>query len=175
MNTQTENWLNSVTIRPWRESDLPALEWDGEYSDYRLVYRGVFRNSLRGLACPLLAETAADGMIGQVILSERSPSRAYDPYHPVYFLTSFRIKPAFRSHGLGARMLAACANMTLRRGFSEIFLNVAVNNPRAVAFYRRNGFGIVREEEARWSYIDPRGRQHDEHELSYLMRLVVTG
>ena len=44
-------------VRLIKEADLPALEWDGEYTRYRKVYQEVYRNSLRGISLPYVAET----------------------------------------------------------------------------------------------------------------------
>ena len=172
MNPNPE-WLSTVVIRLWRESDLPALEWDGEYSCYRRVYKNVFQNSFRGITRPFVAETAADGIIGQVILTERPPSETYDPNRYTYFLTSFRVKPAFRNRGLGSRMLVVCGETARRHKITSIFLNCSRENSAGKHFYLMNGFSVVREELTSWSYVDPAGVLHNQQELSYLMRRII--
>ena len=37
-----------VKIRFMQESDLPALEWDGEFTHFRLIYESVYRRMKRG-------------------------------------------------------------------------------------------------------------------------------
>ena len=64
-----EDWLSAVTIRLLQEEDLPELEWGGEYSRYRRIYREIYRNSQKGISLPYVAETADDGIIGQVFLT----------------------------------------------------------------------------------------------------------
>ena len=71
-----ENWLDRVNIRLLREEDLPALEWDGEYTRYRKIYQEVYRNLERGISFPYVAETADDGIIGQVFLTRKDPNPA---------------------------------------------------------------------------------------------------
>ena len=44
----TDAWYHTqdgqvFTIRPLQEEDLPALEWDGEYLHFRLLYRSHYK------------------------------------------------------------------------------------------------------------------------------------
>jgi hypothetical protein len=43
-------------IRHGKESDLPALEWEGEYVRYRAVYRSAWEDVRRGERAILVAE-----------------------------------------------------------------------------------------------------------------------
>jgi len=43
-------WLAEATIRPLAEADLPALEWDGEFTHFRRVYARAYERSRRGHA-----------------------------------------------------------------------------------------------------------------------------
>ena len=108
VSPMTENWLKTVNIRMLREEDLPAVEWNGEYKRYRRIYREIYRNSQKGISIPLIAETAADGIVGQVFLSQKEPNPNYGIRTRYFFLSSFRIKPQFRDHGLGSLMLGEC-------------------------------------------------------------------
>ncbi len=47
-----------LVIREARAEDLPALEWEGEYRRYRLVYQRAYAEALRGRRILLVAETA---------------------------------------------------------------------------------------------------------------------
>ena len=71
----------------------------------------------------------------------------------------FRIRPAYRSLGVGTRMINFIENDLRQRGYRLLTLNVAVNNPRARNLYSRLGFVVVAHEPGIWSYLDDEGRR----------------
>ena len=166
----TEKWLDQVTIRLIREEDLPALEWDGEYSRYRKVYQEVYRNFEKGISIPYVAETEENGIIGQVFLTRKDPNPSYSPRSRYFFLSSFRIKREFRDRGLGDRFMDVCFREVRSRKLRDIFLNCSTDNNRARRFYEKHGFRVVRVDEGKWSYINPEGLVVSEHQSAYLMR-----
>lgn len=165
-----EDWLDHVTIRLLREEDLPALEWDGEFTRYRKIYQEVYRNSQRGISLPYVAETAEDGIIGQVFLTMKDPNPSYSQRSRYFFLSSFRIKPDFRDLGLGDRMIRMCFQEVRNHRLRDIFLNCSADNDRARHFYEKHGFRIVRLDEGKWSYVNHEGLVVSEKESAYLMR-----
>ncbi len=164
------DWLDLVTIRLIREADLPELEWDGEYTRYRKVYREVYRNFEKGISLPFVAETTADGIIGQVFLTRKEPNPSYMPRSRYFFISSFRIKPGFRDRGLGSRLLDVCFREVRSHRLRDIFLNCAAANNRARHFYEKHGFRVVRLDEGNWSYVNHEGLVITEHESAYLMK-----
>ena len=166
----TENWLDQVTIRLIRETDLPALEWDGEYIRYRKIYQEIYRNYQKGISLPYVAETSEDGIIGQVFLTRKEPNPAYAGRSRYFFLSSFRIKPEFRDQGLGGRLLDVCFSAVRNYHLRDIFLNCASENNRARWFYEKHGFRVVRIDEGRWSYVNHEGLVVSEKQSAYLMR-----
>jgi hypothetical protein len=59
-------------IRHGKESDLPALEWEGEYARYRAVYRSAWEDVRRGERAILVAEVD-DRIVGQIFIHFTSP------------------------------------------------------------------------------------------------------
>jgi N-acetylglutamate synthase len=57
-----------------------------------------------------------------------------------------RTASACRGRGLAARVLATLAREAMRKGYGQVFLQVAADNAAAQSLYRRAGF------EKRWSY-----------------------
>lgn len=55
-------------------------------------------------------------------------------------LYSLAVDPLARGRGLGACLLAACADEARARGFKELRLEVAEANEGALALYRKAGF-----------------------------------
>lgn len=166
----TENQLDQVRIRLLREEDLPALEWNGEYQRYRKIYREIYRNSKKGISIPFVAETEADGIIGQVFLTQKDPNPAIGMRSRYLFLSSFRVKPEFRDIGLGSRLLDICEREARSRHIREICLNCSADNNRARRFYEKHGFRIIRRDEGNWNYVNDEGYVVTEHQSAFMMK-----
>lgn len=165
-----ENWLKTVNIRLLREEDLPELEWGGEYKRYRRIYREIYRNSQKGLSIPLIAETAAEGIVGQVFLSQKEPNLNYGIRTRYYFLSSFRVRAEFRDHGVGSLLLQECEKQARLHRIRDIYLNCERTNNRARWFYQEHGFKVVRIDEGTWTYVNDEGFVVTEPENAYLMK-----
>jgi len=53
------------------------------------------------------------------------------------------VLPEARRSGLGSRLMAAAEERLRARGCSVVFLETAVDNAAALAFYKRHGYSIV--------------------------------
>ncbi|MGV8048969.1 MAG: GNAT family N-acetyltransferase [Anaerolineaceae bacterium] len=159
----------AIYIRPIRQSDLLALEWDGEYTHFRRLYAEHYANSRAGTTLIWIAETEAHLMVGQMflLLYSKSPEIA-DGIHRAY-LFSFRIKPAFRNQGLGTFMLQFAEDQLLLRGYNSIRLNVARTNPQARNLYERLGYRMIGPDAGVWRYQDHLGAWHTIHEPAWRM------
>lgn len=161
--------LENVTIRRLEKPDLPALEWDGEYTHFRNIFLSLYKRMLNGTAMAWIAELQGTGMIGQIFLQLNCdrPELA-DGWNRAY-MYSFRIKPPYRGLGIGSKMLDIVEEYLLANKFTRMTLNVARDNTDAIRLYRRCGFEIVAEEPGVWSYIDHLGTWHTVHEPSWRM------
>lgn len=164
-----KNWLSQVIIRPLEEQDLPALEWDGEYTHFRRLFMDSFSRQRSGFSVLWVAELPGEGIIGQVfvqLICDR-PELA-DGLNRAY-LYSFRVKAPYRSAGLGARLLAMVENDLQKRQFHSMTLNVAKINQRARQMYERHGFRVIAHEAGCWSYIDHEGNRRQVNEPAWRM------
>ncbi len=158
-----------ILIRPIREADLPALEWEGEYRHFRKLYAEHFEAFRAGTALIYVAETRAGVMIGQIFIQLYSRNKeAADGIHRAY-LFSFRIKPSHRSMGLGTYMLRFVEDQLLMRGYTTIRLNVAQDNTRARALYERCGYQVIGYSSGVWQYQDDQGEWQTMHEPAWKM------
>ncbi len=165
----SEDWLSRVDIRVLEERDLPALEWDGEYAHFRRMFAESFHRQQRGFSVLWVAELPGTGIIGQVFIQLICDRRELaDGLYRAY-LYSFRVKPAYRSAGLGAKMLEKVEADLKKRHFHSLTLNVAKINLRARQMYERHGFHTIAHEPGRWSYIDPEGNRHQVEEPAWRM------
>lgn len=166
--------IEKIKIRKMTREDLPALEWDGEFTHFRNVYMGVYNRIQHGTAEAWVAESPVAGMVGQVFLqldSER-PELA-DGWNRAY-LYSFRVKAPYRNRGLGTKMMAVLETFLLARHYTRLTLNVARDNVHAIRLYKRLGFQIVAEEPGIWSYVDHLGEWHTVEEPSWRMEKRLT-
>lgn len=158
-------WLSRVQVRYLRKRDLRALEWEGQYKHFRRLYANTYRRATKGLAVLWVADLPGVGVIGQAFVQlhlEKRPHLA-DGKQRAY-LHSFRVRPAFRRAGLGAKLLEAAEADLIRRGYSQVNLAVSKSNPDARRLYARYGYQVVGDDPGRWSYQDHRGvwRQVDD-------------
>ena len=163
-------WLSKVTIRVLREPDLNALEWDGEYTHFRRLYRQIFQSTHKGRARMWVADLSGSGVIGQLFVHLDSTRKELADGTGRAYIFGFRVKPAYRGFGLGERMLDIIERDLLNRNYRWVTLNVGRQNQDARRFYERLGYRVVAKEPGRWSYLDDRGCRREVHEPSWRMQ-----
>lgn len=146
-----------VIFRLLLESDLPALEWGGEFAHFRRLYRSTYQRTKNGSVSMFVAEIPGVEVIGQLFLQYvcDRPELADGKFRA--YVYSFRIKPEYRSLGIGAAFMRYIEKHLRQRGNAYITLNVAKENTRGIDFYKRLGFEIVAHEPGEWSYPDQNG------------------
>lgn len=170
---KTGSWINQVVIRPMVETDLPALEWDGEYQHFRRVFADAYQRMRRGLSVLWVAELPEVGLIGQVFIQfVCDRSELADGVERAY-LYSFRVRKKYRGCGLGSRILDVVEDDLRKRGFVFVTLNVARDNPRAQQLYVRRGYRVAAPEPGVWSYPDDKGVWHRVEEPAWRMEKIL--
>lgn len=165
----TARWVQEVEIRSAREEDLPAMEWEGEFTHFRRLYLDAYRRAQRQLSLIWLAVLPDARLVGQVFIQLNSERPEMADGRDRAYLYGFRIRPAFRGQGLGTRMMNFIEDDLRWRGYTRLTLNVAVDNPRARSLYSRLGFVVVAHEPGIWSYIDHLGRRQWVEEPAWRM------
>jgi len=163
------DWLSQVEIRLLVRQDLPALEWDGEYTHFRRLYRDIYQGFCKGKALMWVADLHGVGIIGQVFVHLQSARRELADGVTRAYVYGFRVRSRYRDFGIGTRLLQTIENDLAMRRFSWITLNVARQNVDARRFYERYGFFIVAPEPGRWSYLDEQGRRREVNEPAWRM------
>jgi ribosomal protein S18 acetylase RimI-like enzyme len=154
---QTRLNLEDVVIRKMTQTDLPALEWDGEYTRYRDVYLVEFEHSQIGSSILWVADKPGTGIIGQIFVQLNAERTELANGRTRAYMYAFRIRPPYRGSGLGTRMMAMMEEDLLRRSFCWVTLNVGKTNYSARRLYMRLGYRVVAHEPGRWSYRDEKG------------------
>lgn len=166
---RANHWLDQVIVRQVTESDLPAMEWDGEYTHFRRVYAEAYQRMQRGYTILWVADLPGTGLIGQVFIQLICDRPELADGDERAYLYSFRVRDVFRRQGLGSMMMEVVEEDLRQRGFLHITLNVARDNPRAQQLYLRRGYTVVAPEPGVWSYPDEKGVWHQVEEPAWRM------
>jgi len=135
-----------VHLRPYRASDLDALwqldqvcfEEGISYSRVELSHYIQLKTSFTLIAeAELRNETGRETPVCGFIIAHR---RRGGYGH----ILTIDVDPYFRKHGVGSLLLKAAHERLAKEGCHTVFLETAVNNLSALAFYKKHGYNIVR-------------------------------
>ncbi|MCI0714577.1 MAG: GNAT family N-acetyltransferase [Chloroflexi bacterium] len=165
-----------VQFRIAEESDLEKLEWYGQYTHFRNLFRLTYEGQLRGERLMLLADT--NGFpVGQVfiLLNQRINlwqsvlNRSGNPPQQRGYLYALRVMDHLQGQGIGTRLILEAERLMVENGSSWSTISVAKDNPRAMQLYSRLDYDVYMEDEGRWSYVDHTGKTINVHEPCYMM------
>jgi ribosomal protein S18 acetylase RimI-like enzyme len=158
-----------VIIRYASRQDLPALEWEGEFTHFRHVFSEAYRLKELGEVIMWVAELLEFGLIGQLFIQLYGPNQLQANGSRYAYIYGFRIRPIYRGNGIGTRLLQKAETDLVSRGFERIALNVARDNKPARHLYERLGYQVVAPEPGIWSYLDDQGRRRFVNEPAWRM------
>jgi ribosomal protein S18 acetylase RimI-like enzyme len=160
--------VDRVVIRPIRESDLPALEWDGEYTKFRDVYRHAYDDMLRGQRL-LLVAVDDSAMVGQVFIQLSSSELQFADGATRGYLYSLRVRPGWQGHGIGTRLISAAEAALRQRGFRTAIIAAAKDNEGARRLYERLGYRVFAADPGVWYFTDVNGTRQTVEEPCWVM------
>jgi ribosomal protein S18 acetylase RimI-like enzyme len=149
--------LGSLVIRSASPADLPAMEWGGEYRRYRRVYQQALEDARQGRRLILLAEVEGQ-VVGQIIVQLGTGHPAVDDGAKTGYLHAFRVRPEHRGAGVGSSLMQEAEDQLRQRGFSQVAIAAAKDNPRARQLYERLGFSRIADDPGEWTYTDDQGQ-----------------
>lgn len=158
-----------VVIRPIRETELPALEWDGAYTRYRKVFQQTYEDAVRGQRIMLIAVVSAQ-IVGQVFIQLSSTERRYADGYSRGYLYSLRVRPDWQAHGIGTRLVKAAEASLRARGFNTAVIAAGKENPRARQLYERLGYRTFADDPGVWYFQDVNGVQQSVSEPCWVMQ-----
>jgi len=88
--------MDQVIIRLMRKEDLPALEWEGQYTHYRQVYANEFQRFENGSSVLWVAEIPGGKIIGQVFIQLVCDRAELADGKTRAYLYSFRVRPEYQ-------------------------------------------------------------------------------
>jgi ribosomal protein S18 acetylase RimI-like enzyme len=149
-------------IREATESDLPALEWEGEYRHFRALFRTSLMEARLGQRALLLAEQDRR-LIGQLFVHLGGGVGGTG------YLYAFRVRPEVRNRGIGTRLIEEAELLLRRRGCRRAVISVGKDNPGARRLYERLGYRVCAEDPGQWSFVDDQGETRQVSEPSYVL------
>ncbi len=161
--------IQKVVIRPIREVELAALEWEGAYTHYRKVFQQTYEDAVRGQRVMLVAVMDAQ-IVGQVFIQLSSTERRYADGYSRGYLYSLRVRPDWQERGIGTQLVKS-AEATLRaRGFATAVIAAGKENPRARRLYERLGYRTFADDPGVWYFQDVNGVQQSVNEPCWVMQ-----
>lgn len=162
--------LDLLVLRTITEEDLPDLEWNGEYTHFRRLFRNAYENQCKKNAVLWIAELPGAGIMGQAFVQLIGSRPELADGHLRAYIYSVRVKSPYRNLGIGNQIMKNAEDDLLQRGFSYATLNVGKDNPNAKRFYEQLGYAAIANEHGNWSYLDHRGKRHHVHEPAWRMQ-----
>lgn len=160
--------VDQIVIRSVREAELPALEWEGAFAQYRRVYRQTYEDAVRGQRVMLVA-VGGLRLVGQIFIQLSSTETRYADGYSRGYLYSLRVRPELQGQGLGTRLLST-AEATLRaRGYTTAVIAAGKDNPGAYRLYERLGYRSFADDPGVWYFQDALGAQQVIEEPCWVM------
>jgi GNAT superfamily N-acetyltransferase len=149
--------------------DVPKLEWYGQYTHYRNIFRRAFREQLLGQRVMLVADSN-NFPIGHVFIQFINHDSVDKPKYEQAYLYSLRVMEMFRNYGIGTRLLLEAENIILDRGFHRATIAVSKQNHSARRLYERLGYQVFADDTGSWSYVDHLDHTRYVHEPCWLLQ-----
>lgn len=156
-----------LTYRLARQSDLPLMEWMGEYTHFRKVFQHTFREQQAGRRLMVVADFN-NFPIGQVfILIKNSTSFGVRQRHG--YLYSLRVMQPFQKMGIGTTLIRLAEDIMRSKKLETASIAVAKDNRNALGLYQKLGYQIYAEDEGEWSYTNHENRIVHVHEPCWML------
>jgi ribosomal protein S18 acetylase RimI-like enzyme len=149
--------------------DLPKLEWYGQYTHYRNLFRKAYREQLLGKRVILVADSN-HFPIGHIFIQFIDPD-----WNDIFgkrraYLYSLRVMEMFRGYGIGTRLIQQAEEIMLDRDCDLAMIAVSKENHRARRLYERLNYRVFGDDAGNWSYLDHEGRTRYVHEPCWLLQ-----
>ncbi len=132
--------LADLSVRTFRE----AFESFYATEDFEDFLQGAFnaeklRKELADPACTFLFAELEGEPVGYALVREGPPEPCVQGPDPIELVRIYALQKAV-GKGVGPALMEACIRIAKEKGAKTLWLGVWENNPRALAFYARQGF-----------------------------------
>lgn len=152
-----------LTYRLAVESDIPKLEWMGEYTHFRKIFQYTYEEQKHGRRLMLIAD-CNHFPIGQIFMLMSDfweEDRGY--------LYSLRVMEPFQGMGIGTALIQQAERIMRDHHLNYVSIAVARTNPQARRLYERLGYHVYTEDEGRWSYTNHENVMVEVHEPCWML------
>lgn len=164
----------NVEFRLAREEDLSLLEWYGQYTHFRRLFRATYREQVSGKRLMLLADM--NGFpVGHIFIALDLGKRRLNRMHSKQvntrrgYLYSLRVMEHMRGMRLGTHLILYAEQLLRKHGTPWSTISVAKINNSARRLYERLGYYIYGEDEGRWQYTNHLGEIVQMHEPCWML------
>lgn len=137
--------------------DIDLLEWRGEYTHLRKVFRRALMHQHRGRRLLWVARYR-NYPIGRLFVLLKSPNSVVADGTNRAYLYSFRVVDAFQGMGIGTQLMELAETYLIEQGFEIATIAVAKTNYAALRLYHHRGYKIFTENTGEWEYYDHRNQ-----------------
>ena len=145
-----------VRLRLAVKSDLPKLEWYGQYAHFRGQFERAYREQQAGKRIMLVAD-CNDFPVGHVFIQLAGGDPSIVDGVTRAYLYAFRVMDMFQRQGIGTALLDSAEALARERGYQWTTIAVAKDNAGAKRLYEHRNYRIFREDSGEWSYHDHHG------------------
>lgn len=157
-----------ITLRMAVRTDLSKLEWYGQYTHYRQLFRRTFRDQQAGRRLMLVAVTR-DFPIGMVFIQLQSNEWKVADGITRAYLYSLRVMDIFRGKGIGTQLIREAEDILLDRDFQWATIAVSKDNHDARRLYERLQYRVFGDDPGQWSFMDHQGKVRHINEPCWLL------
>lgn len=157
-----------LRLRVAKASDVSKLEWNGQFTHFRNLFRRAYAEQRRGNRLMLVMDFNGYP-VARLFIQFIDPSR-YETGIKRGYIYSFTVMDPFQSLGIGTHMLKTAEAILIKRFYPIATISVAKSNLRAYKLYLRQGYEIYGEDDGQWQYRDHEGNTHEVDEPSWLMK-----
>lgn len=159
----------TLKIRKAVFEDLRRLEWNGQFTHFRKLFRRAYLEQHNGKRLMLVMDFNGYP-IARLFIQFLSTDGIMADGKNTGYIYSFTVMEHFRNLGIGTRMLNTAENILRKRGYQLATISVAKHNTRALKLYKREGYRLYAEDKGQWQYHDHEGKIHYVNEPSWFMK-----
>jgi ribosomal protein S18 acetylase RimI-like enzyme len=147
--------MTDIHIRQWATSDIPCIReitwttWLDTYGSFipEEDMRGYYEEQYDAAALEdLMRRPGVEGCVAEVTGEAAGYLKTHDESSEGrFYVSSVYVLPRFQGVGVGSRLMGAAEERARVLGRPALWLGVMVQNLRALAWYRKQGFTFVEE------------------------------
>lgn len=157
-----------VMLRLATYEDLPKLEWYGQYTHFRALFRRTYQEQLQQRRLMLVAD-CNDFPIGNIFIQVAGGEQRYSDGRRRAYFYSLRVMDMFQGHGVGTSLIREAELLATQYHLRWATIAASIDNPRARRLYERLGYKVIAEDDGKWSYRDHENRIRYVHEPCWVL------